>query len=522
MLSADKWLLESGGDALVPRVFTEKIRGAMRIAAANEVALALGIGPGLTLADARARVPDLESVECDPQGDRQLLDQIADDCDRYTPAVALDLPDGLILDIAGCAHLWDGEAGLVSDLAARLAAHGFTLKLALAATPDQARALARFGGELLSVRRGVPPGQVNEARALYLPPPPDPALLYRLPVAALGLAPDAILALRRAGLRTLGCLAIRPRAPLAARFGKVAVAKLARVLGEEDIRITPRRALPALVVARRFAQPVAHTEFVLGAIGDLVAEAAIALDARGQGGRAFAVRLYRSDGAVHALRIATGKPTRDPALVLRLLRERIDTLADPLDPGFGYDMIRLAVPGSEALSPDQIALDGNSDTGAAAGALIDRLGVRLGTDRVRRFAAGDSHIPECAGFTVPAHAPALPFAHPAPEPGEPPLRPLHLFDPPQLIDVIAEVPDGPPRAFRWRRRMHDIVAHEGPERIAAEWWRRKRGHEPGQSGLTRDYFRVEDREGRRFWLFRHGLYGAEQQSPEWYLHGRFA
>ncbi len=557
MLSADRWLRE-GGDGAHPTVFTEKQRGAMRIVAVDEDARDLGITPGLMLADARARVPDLRAVDYDGPGDAALLVQIADDCDRYTPMVALDPPDGLILDISGCAHLWDGEEGLLSDLAARLATRGFTLRLALAETPDKARALARHGGERIAINRRTPPNRINEERVAYaaqtLSENGNPLILSRdracresiskdvlgpilrdavstsstapqdrrsfctpLPIAALELGEERSTALRRAGLYTVDDLACRPRGPLAARFGLDAVTKLARVLGEEYRHITPRRVPPALFTARRFAEPIARSDYILGVIGDLAEEARTTLLERGEGGRRFTVSLYRSDGDTRRLTIETGSPTRDPALLLRLFRERIDTLADPLDPGFGYDAVRLDVAITEPLDAAQIGLDGGVAASEAVSALLDRIGVRLGKERVRRLASGNSHIPERTAFTTPASAPVLPLPWPEAEPGEPPLRPLHLFDPPQRVEVIAEVPDGPPRRFRWRRVMHDVVAHEGPERIAAEWWRRKDGR-----GLTRDYFRVEDAKGRRFWLFRHGLYGAEQASPDWYLHGMFA
>jgi protein ImuB len=514
MLSADRWLLEQGESvsALTPLAFIQKVAGAMRIIAVNEVALALGLTPNMMLADARARVPDLINVDHDPAADALLLAHIADDCDRYTPMVALDPPDGLILDISGCAHLWDGETELVSALAARLAHHGFTLRLALAETPDKARALARHGGELLRVERRTPPGMLQEERAGYVSP---------LPIAALDLSEEQSTALRRAGLYTVDDLATRPRAPLAARFGKTIVSKLARVLGEEDIRITPRRVPPALFLIHRFAEPAARTDHILATVQALSEEAEIELRARGQGGRCFALSLFRSDGDTRRLTIETGSPTRDPALLMRLFRERIDTLSDPLDPGFGYDAVRLDVTLSENLGAAQIGIDGESGgeiaQSQALNALLDQIGVRLGQNRVRRMACGNSHIPELAAFTTPASAPTLPLPWPECEVGEPPLRPLHLFDPPQRVEVIAEVPDGPPRRFRWRRQMHDVVAHEGPERIASEWWRRR-----DMRGLTRDYFRVEDSQGRRFWLFRHGLYGAEKVSPDWYLHGLFA
>lgn len=497
----------------------------MRIAAIDEGALALGIAPGMMLADARARVPDLEALPHDPVADAALLETLADGCERYSPSVAPDPPDGLILDIAGCAQLWGGEAGLTGDLAGWLIRAGMTIRIAIAETPDKARALARHGGEWLRAGRGVPPEALNDARSAYRAETgahQEDARVLALPLAALDPDPDAQIALRRAGLVTIGDLAARPRGPLAARFGAALADRLARVLGEEDVRISPRRTPPALFFQRRFADPVAREEHVLKAIGDLAKDAATALAARGSGGRRFAVCLFRSDGAVHRLAIETARAARDPALVVRLFGERIASLADPLDPGFGYDAIRLSIPLAEPLGPAQAALDGGAGAQEDLAALADRLGVRLGRARIRRFAFAASHMPECAGFAVPAH---LPSSGPAPQPeapGDPPLRPLRLFDPPQPVEAIAEVPDGPPRRFRWRGRTHDVVAHEGPERIAAEWWKRKEGHMPGKGGLTRDYYRVEDSRGRRFWLFRHGLYGAEKANPAWYLHGAFA
>jgi protein ImuB len=523
LLSADNWLREHPRQ-LGPRAFVDRAQGAMRIIAVDEIAEALGLTPGMALADARARVPELDSVPYDPQADAQLLDRLADACDRFTPSVALDSPDGLILDITGCAHLWDGESGLVTALATLLVRQGMTLRLALADTPDQARALARHGGELLRAGRRIRPSQINDVRPVYdgvgtgdmLTQNPEPMGIEALSVRALGLGEDRTTALHRAGLVTLGDLATRPRAPLAARFGADAVTRLARLLGEEDVRITPRRTPPALTCARRFAEPVARTDFIHAALHALAADAGAELARRGQGGRVFAVQLFRSDGARHRLQIETGQATRDPDLVMRLLGERIETLSDPLDPGFGYDLIRLDIAVAEPLAATQPGLDGRGDGAQALSLLTDRLSVRLGAGRVRRFAAGDSHIPECAGFTVPAGRPVLPLAEHAAPAGEPPLRPVRMLDPPQIVDVIAEVPDGPPRRFRWRRQTHDITAFEGPERIAAEWWKRRDG-----AGLTRDYYRVEDSAGRRFWMFRHGLYGAEKTSPDWYLHGLF-
>lgn len=483
----------------------------MRIVAVDERASVLGLAPGTMLADARARVPDLAVSPHDPEGDARLLGWLAEQCDRYTPMVALDPPDGLILDLTGSSHIWGGERRLTCDFAARLDRAGFTYRIAIAETPDKARALARYGGHLIRGGRNMVHADWSE----------DGPGVRDLPVLALDLDPDGLLALRRAGLLTIGDLACRPRAPLAARLGMAAVAKLDRLLGTEDVRIVPRRPVPALFVMRRFAEPVARTNDVLAVLESLVSEAGVLLGERGEGGRAFAARLYRSDGDVRSLTIETGAPTRDPALLIRLFRERIEALADPLDPGFGYDAVRLAVMRTDPLDPSQEGLSGEVPREAELGALVDRLSTRLGPARVRRLAAGDTHIPEDAAVSRPAQTTASDTPWPEPEAGEPPLRPLHLFDPPQTVDVIAQVPDGPPASFTWRRQTYRIRLAEGPERIAPEWWRRPSGYIFGKDGLTRDYFRVEDEAGRRFWLFRRGLYG-EERVPDWYLHGVFA
>lgn len=487
----------------------------MRIVATDERALALGIAPGTMLADARARVPDLAVTEHDRAADLDLLEWLADGCDRYTPMVSPQPPDGLILDLTGCSHIWGDEDSLLADLAARLTQAGFTFRLAMAETPDKARALSRYGGDIMRARRPLQPQGVQEARSGYV------LDILALSTLALELDEESVTALRRAGLYTLGDLSARPRGPMAARFGEAMVAKLARVLGEEDVRIVPRRTPPALFAMRRFAEPVARTDYVLAALEDLAAEAEARLRERAEGGRCFVARLFRSDGNVRRLAIETGAPARDPVLLMRLFHERIEALSDPLDPGFGYDAIRLDVLVTEPLGETQSGLEGDANKKTALAGLADRLATRLGPSRVRRFVAADTHIPERAALTRPAIA-AVPESHwPEPEAGEPPLRPLHLFDPPQPVEVIAEVPDGPPLSFTWRRQTHRIRLAEGPERIAPEWWRRPDGYVHGKAGLTRDYFRVEDESGRRFWIFRRGLY-QEEQAPGWYLHGVFA
>jgi len=495
-----------------PLIVLAKVDNALRIAHADRRARALGLAPGLTLADARARVPDVAVADRDAAADHALLKRIADWCDRFTPLVGRDCEDGVMLDITGCVHLFGGEAAMRAGIVSRLGAMGLSVRAAVAGTPDAARAVARYTN-----RETVAPGMEAEA-------------VRPLPAAALGIDGARVLALARAGLKTIAAIADRPRAPLAARFGADLLDRLARVLGEVDHPISPDRPPPELMVERRFAEPLARTEDIDATVAGLARGLARQLEEHGLGGRRFEASFFRADGAVRRIALACGRPLRDARALARLYAERLDALADPLDPGFGFDVIRLAALACEAVEGRQARLDGREEDDEAVAGLIDRLGARLGTARVLRFAAENSHLPERSFRTVEAIASGAGGgvsssmaggAWPAPAPGEPPLLPLRLFAPPQPVETMAEVPDGPPIRFRWRRIVHDIAAAEGPDRIAPEWWKEEWRRDE-EDALTRDYFRVEDRAGHRFWLFREGLYRRESERPRWYLHGLFA
>lgn len=453
----------------------------------------------MPLADARARCPQLQTVPHDPAGDARLLERLATAMQALTPVVMPDPPDGLLLDISGCAHLFGGEAALVAravEIAGAMA--GLHSVWALAGNPLAARALARHGS----------PAQRAEGSVLALP------------VTALDLSDEAATALRRAGLKRLGDLVTRPAPALAARFGEAVVLRLRQVTGDVAAPLTPRQASAPIRAEARFAEPIARTDDVLDVAEDLLRQAGAQMEQRRLGGRRFVVTLHRSDGARRRLAVETGQPTRDPAPVVRLLRERIDSLADPIDPGFGFDAVTLAVTRAEPLAPRQAGLDRAEQVDDSVQALIDRLGVRLGPQAVVRLMPCDRHMPEQAQARVPAAdlagaatPPAFPLAA-AP-------RPLLLFDPPQPVEVIAGVPDGPPLRLRWRGTVHEVIHAEGPERIAPEWWRQRGGHHgTGAARTTRDYYRIEDARGRRLWVFRRGLYGEETQ-PLWYVHGLF-
>jgi protein ImuB len=502
-----------------PRIVVAAIEQAQRIVALNDAAARLRLKAGMPLADARAMYPSLPAVEADFEADARLLDAIADWCDRYTPLVGLDPPDGLMLDITGCAHLFGGEAALARDLTARLARQGFRARAAVADTVGCASAVARYGDFSIVI-----PGRVRNDReknfAIVARGEEQDAMLP-LPVAALRIAPEVADGLGTMGLKHVVDLAARPRAPLAARFDELLLRRLDQALGRIDEPITPRLPLPAALTERRFADPIALEADVLGTIEHLAGELARVLERRGEGARLVQVALFRADGAVHRLEIGTGAPLREPTRVRKLFEDRLATLGDACDPGFGYDMVRLSALVTERCDPTQIGLAGG-DHAEALAHLIDRLGARFGLRRVTRLVPRDTHIPEFAVAAVPAHAAsratnALVEDNPD---SLSPARPIRLFDRPEPVKVIDEVPDGPPARFWWRQVQHEVLQTEGPERIAMEWWRDERGNR-----LTRDYFRVESQNGMRAWLYREGLYGSEVEPPDqprWFLHGLFA
>jgi protein ImuB len=490
-----------------PLVVVAKENNALRLTAVDPCAARLGLKVGMALTDARAMIVDLTVAEADFMADAALCEAIADWCDRFTPLVASDGPDGLMLDISGCAHLFGGEQALGRDLIRRLLAQGIHTRAAIASTPGAARAVARFG------EGGIVPAG-GEAAALT-----------PLPVAALGLAGEVGQGLERMGLFTIADIETRPRAPLAARFGQGLLVALDRALGRLEEPLTPRRPPPALIAERRFPEPLAEAAAIRAVLLGLATDLAGMLERRGEGARDYEASFFRADGALRRIRIETGRPLRDPATVDRLFALKLDALADPIDPGFGFDMIRLAVGATDPLDARQESLHredlhrenlhaGMAGEGADAliGDLADRLSARLGAARVRRFVARDTHIPEKAAGTLPALR--TPGGQDWPAGGLIPMRPLRLFDQPEPVEVIAQVPDGPPARFRWRRALHEVVKAEGPERIAGEWWIATRP--------TRDYFRIEDTAGRRFWLYRDGLYEREPGRPQWFLHGLFA
>jgi protein ImuB len=551
-LSTDRIAKRFPPDALV---IAAPVKGALRLSAVNDAAAKLGLRVGMPLADARAMYPKLNVADADEPADFALLEAIADWCDRYTPLVGLDPPDGLTLDISGCAHLFGGEVALANELVRRLGAQGFQARGAVADTVGCAWGVARFAS---LPQRGRVVGEAD--RVGLVPSGNERESIAPLPLAALRLEAETITALAQVGLKHIADVLDLPRAPLAARFGATFVRRLDQVLGREDEPIAPRLPIPAAITEQRFAEPIALERDVLGTIEKLAGKLDTLLERRGEGARLLQAALFRTDGKVFRIEVGTSEPLREPARIRHLFADKLGVIGDEVDPGFGYDMLRLAALVTERVDAAQTGL-AQPDHAEELAHLIDRLGARFGLRRVTRMVAQDTHIPEFAVMGIAASASGHPppaqrrgglanaagvrrgggrFEASPPPPTPPyhslrswregssalatqseqdsnsPTRPIRLLARPEPVEAIAEVPDGPPVRFRWRHVLHEVAHVEGPERIAMEWWR-----DADNRALTRDYFRVESREGVRVWLYREGLVRSGEPT-RWFLHGVFA
>ena len=503
--------------------------GCPRLAALNPHARAAGLRMHMRLADARTLVPDLVTTAGAPQADRALIEAVAGWCDRYTPWVAVDplgaaLAEedarqvcsaggfggdaGLLLDVTGCGHLYgQGEAGervLLADLVERLARHDFTCRAAMADTAGAAWALARFAGKQAE---------------LFCPHRGQRDAIAGLPVDGLRLDPSTLETFLKLGLRCIGDLYPLPRAPLSRRFGDQPLARLDQALGRADEPIEPRRPPPAFRSRLSFAEPIGRAEDIAAATSRLLVALCRQFEMASVGARKLEIALYRVDGSVDRTAIGTSRPNRDNPRLMKLFEEKLGEL----DPGFGVELMILSAPEVEEWTGAQDALP---ETGTTAKSswhedgtidLADRLAIRLGAENVVRLMPRDSHLPERVQTAAPLATPVPKgaWARLASMKGA---RPTRLLQRPEPVSVTALLPDDPPRQFQWHRHTHRLVNVEGPERIADEWWR------PRPSGKTmpanivppvRDYYRVEDDDGGRFWLFRDG----SLNTAKWYLHG---
>jgi protein ImuB len=489
--------------------------------AVDPAARRAGLRPGMVLADARAQVPALETLPARPREDKAGLARLAAWCNRYSPWAAAEDPAadmgtsatadpaslaleqagaaGLWLDATGCAHLFGGEAAMLQDMVGRIGRLGFAARAAMADTPGCAWAVARYAADD-TPWAVVPPGAARTA-------------LAALPVAALRLPPADAAGLRGLGLRRIGDLYDLPRSPLAARFGDGIARRLDAALGVAPESISPAPPAALHRVRHAFAEPIGRVEDIAAALELLCGALCDGLARAAMGARRVGLALYRTDGTLVRRGVGTARASRDPRHLARLFAPHLETV----DPGFGIEDMILAAERVEPLGAAQPGLSRETACGAADSpdALIDRLANRLGTASVLRLRTRESHWPERASSLAPITGPApAPSGTKTAMPSTGP-RPARLLRPPEPVDAVAEA-GGPPALFRWRRAVHRVVRVEGPERIAPEWWR-------DGAAATRDYYRIEDSAGRRYWLYREdaGEDSPPSGIPAWFLHGVF-
>ncbi|MBX9828683.1 MAG: DNA polymerase Y family protein [Xanthobacteraceae bacterium] len=463
------------------------------ILAADAAAQRAGLRIGMAASKAQALVRDLVMRDAEPDADLAALDRLALwALRRYSPIVAANPPDGLVIEATGATHLHGGEAAMLADMVARLKAAGLSARAAMADTWGAAHALARFAARPTLV---VPAGE-------------SAAAIMSLPIAALRLPATTVDSLRRLGLDHIGDLERTPRAPLALRFGSDIGRRLDQAMRRLSEPIDPIRPAEIAEVQRQFPEPISAAETIARYIAKLVSELCILLEARGQGARRLDLLCHRVDARMAAVRVGTALPVRDARRLTRLLTDKIETI----DPGFGIELMRLAATIAEPLDAKQTISDLAAPPEADISDLIDTLSNRIGGERLYRIVPVQNDVPE---RSVVRAAPAAPDAGASWSGSWP--RPVRLLASPESIETVALLPDHPPVTFTWRGVRRRVRRADGPERIFEEWWR-------GDAELdaVRDYFRVEDEQGERFWIYRagDGEHG-ETGSQRWYLHGIF-
>lgn len=498
----DRWRKrqQRSGDALtddLPQVLAVGGPHGPIVHANNRTAHLAGVTAGARVVDMRALCPQLRVENADCEGDRAALEHLALWARRWCPWTTADHwsadgpsgGHGLILDTTGSDHLWQGEIMMLQQIEARLSMLGFSCRLALAPTVGAAWALARFG----------------PVRAICH----DLSDLAALPVAALRLDAETVLLLNRLGLRLIGSVADLPRLSLARRFSRAAAGqnpliRLDQMTGHLPEPISPSETPPVFRADAKLAEPVLDpTHHLPGLCTELCKRMAEAH----QGARRLCLTVYRTDGEISRIAVACALPSRDPAHIAFLFRDRLERI----NPGFGFDLISLEAQTTDPLGTQQVDLAGGNEAGLEVSHLVDRLTARFGHTTLAQLGPVASHIPERAEARI------SPLADTPNQPPPATERPQRLLDHPEEVRVIHAIPEGPPAQFHWRRRDYRVTRYQGPERIAPEWWQDK----PGTR--LRDYFKVEDREGHRFWLYREGLHGdGRGGAPRWFLHGIFA
>jgi Nucleotidyltransferase/DNA polymerase involved in DNA repair len=463
--------------------------GRLVITAINPIAQHQGIETGMVVSDARAIFPSIKILDDDPKLAERLLKSIAKWCIRYTDAIAIDLPNGLILDVSGCAHLWGGEKNYIKDINTRLTNRGYDVRATMADSIGSAWAIAHYGNTSPIIESG-------KQMETLLPLPPS----------ALRLNPEPVDRLMKLGLCKISLFINMPRVALRRRFGPGLILRLDQALGNEEEPIKTVQPIEPFRERLLCLEPIVTATGIEIALERLLDTVCLKLMQEGKGIRKAVFSCYRVDNKIEKIEIGTSRATHNKKHLFKLFEEKIQSI----EPALGIELFILEALKTEKLSPKQEKLwDSTSGLKAEAiSELMDRLINRFGSAPIHRYMPDEHHWPERSFKPAVDLHESIESSWIVDRP-----RPINLLPKPEPIEVTAPIPDYPPMNFRYKGTLHKISKADGPERIEPEWWIAE--------GLHRDYYSVEDDEGGRYWLFRAGHYATEDP-PRWYLHGFFA
>ena len=486
-LATDWFTLRQAELRPIPFVLSAPSHGRIVITAANPLAVAQGVCTGMALADARAVIPGLQALDDRPGLQEKLLHRIAEWCIRFTPAVAVDPADGLLLDATGCAHLWGGEKAYLDDIVNRLKARGYFVRAAMADTIGAAWAVARFGKQAPVIAIG----EHMEALLAFSP-------------AALRLQPYTIEQLHKLGLRQIKDMVAMPNSALRRRFGNDIVLRMQQAAGLQQEFIQPVQPAVPFQEWLPCLEPIVTATGIEIAVNRLLDTLCKRLQREQMGLRSACLKGYRVDGKVEQVEIATHRASCNPVHLFKLFDIKLGTI----EPALGIELFVLeaSVVEPHAATQEKLWERGGGLSNIRLAELVDRLTGKLGTGCIHRYLPDEHYWPERSIQPAKSLQQQPTIAWKVERP-----RPVELLARPEKIEVTAPVPDYPPMNFRYKGRLHKIVKADGPERIEQEWWL--------QQGRRRDYYTVEDEHGQRYWLFRSGHYDEDY---EWFVHGFFA
>lgn len=460
--------------------------GRMVVKAVSRQLAKEGVSPGMVVADVRAILPSVEVFSADAVAEEKLLTDLAEWCIRYSPIVAADFPDGLILDISGCPHLWGGEISYWRSITDRLRKGGYEVRAAIADTVGTAWAVARYGKTAMIIESG------KQAEALSLLPP-----------AALRLDYTTLQRMDKLGFRQVGQFINIPRLNLRRRFGDALLMRLDQALGTLSEPLQPVQPAPVYLERLPCLEPIRTATGIEIAIKRLLEALCERLSQEGKGMRTGILKGFRVDEEIEQVEIGTGRASRNATHLFKLFELKIPEI----EPALGIELFTLEATLVEDVTESQEVLWSTTNRDRTAiSELLDNIAGKVGIQNIRRYLPQEHYWPERSIKKINSLD-----EQPKTEWRTDYLRPIHLLPRPEPVDVMVVLPDYPPMHFRYKGEIIRVARADGPERIEQEWWL--------QSGPPRDYYRIEDERGARYWLFRLGLYGNEK--PQWFLHGYF-